>query len=246
MSEDLVNVISRYKGSHDILGVIHGDYIVYDKSSEEPIKGAIRIPNYGYNLYSYLLYIIENYENLPKNVFLLKNNIFPRHMSRKEFQNLYSKKKKFFFSEKHIKTDGFFSFIDCDGNFNEINNSWFSVCKRHKYFGNFDSFDKYFIVDYKKVDYVKFSPGGNYFLKKDEILSNSIDFYKKILDVISYKENAIESYYVERAFGMFMDKKIQTRVDFNEEPTKLTFFKMFVLCLRHAFKKLSYSLSKVC
>ena len=47
------------------------NYIIYNKS-EKRLSNKFtsnKIKNYGYNLYSSLLYKIDNYENLPKTMF---------------------------------------------------------------------------------------------------------------------------------------------------------------------------------
>ena len=67
--------ISYFKGDFEwIYKLDPSKYIVYNKGDEDLPKEIknIRIKNVGYNLFSYLEYIIKNYNNLPDSIIFCK------------------------------------------------------------------------------------------------------------------------------------------------------------------------------
>ena len=58
------------------------NYIIYNKSGTKLSKeiNHINIDNVGYNLTSYLNFIIDNYNSLPDVIVFCKDNIFRRHV----------------------------------------------------------------------------------------------------------------------------------------------------------------------
>ena len=69
--------ISHFNGELDWINNLNrSKYLVYNKSKNKLNKtiNSIQIKNVGYNIYSYLKFIIENYDNLRYIVFC-KDNI---------------------------------------------------------------------------------------------------------------------------------------------------------------------------
>ena len=62
-------------------------YLLLKNTKDNKINN-IRIKNVGYNIYSYLKFIIENYENLPETIVFCKDNIFERHIKISTFISL--------------------------------------------------------------------------------------------------------------------------------------------------------------
>ena len=86
--------ISHFNGELDWVKKINkSNYLVFNKSNEilaEEIN-SIKIKNVGYNIYSYLKFIIDNYENLPDTIVFCKDNIFTRHLKIKTFISLLNR-----------------------------------------------------------------------------------------------------------------------------------------------------------
>ena len=77
--------ISHYK--NDISwaeDIKKGNYVIYNKSYSKLKKSInhINIENVGYNLYSYLNFIVNNYESLPRIIVFCKDNIFIKHLKK--------------------------------------------------------------------------------------------------------------------------------------------------------------------
>lgn len=74
---DSVIIISRYKENIDWIKNLKSSYVVYNKGDEIEIPHTVNIPNIGTEPYGYLLYIIDNYENLPDKVIFTQGDPFP-------------------------------------------------------------------------------------------------------------------------------------------------------------------------
>nr|MCR4995877.1 DUF3431 domain-containing protein [Butyrivibrio sp.] len=74
------------------------DYLIIDCSDDgktpDELKAAgynfIHVENTGHNLTSYFHYFIDNYDNLPEHIALLKGNIIGRHVSKEFFDRIYN------------------------------------------------------------------------------------------------------------------------------------------------------------
>ena len=203
--------ISAYSGDFEILNYAK-EYKVYVKDNSK-LSGipsdAIYIKNHGYNLYAYLLFIIENYYNLPEKILFTKNNIFPRHLSRDRFISLLERQSRYMFDAKSCIYRQPFAFIDIDGKFAELNNSWYTRNAQCKFFGSLNKFLEHFFdfIDYPV--YVKYPPGGNIMVGKNDILCRPREFYRSLIKCIDYKENAPESYFIERSLDIIFDENVK-------------------------------------
>lgn len=193
----------------------------------------------GYNINEYLSFIISNYENLPETIVFIKGNILKRHVSYEFFKRVLDN--KYFTSieewKPRKKNNGIFlksSYISRDGGWNEINNSWYLNKEKHptKYFNNFNTFMNFIFKSYTVPKYVRFCPGANYIVPKENILKFNKLFYKNLKQIIGYSQLSGESHILERAlFNIWnseyqvsnaMKKKINTNTKF---PAKDDFIK---------------------
>ena len=77
------------------------------------------------DLYSYLNFIVNNYESLPKVIIFCKDNIFIKHLKKEKFIKLINRK-VFTNLEDNDQVRRFPIYIgSSDYNYNEINNSWY-------------------------------------------------------------------------------------------------------------------------
>lgn len=179
-------------------------YIIYDRSDNDSFVNGlnfIKSPNVGYNIYDICSFIIDNYDNLPEHTTFCKGNIFPRHITKEKFEELMNN--KFFtplFDYKLHSPSMPVCMFSSDGNWSEINNSWYmNEGKPKKYFNNYNEFLNYIFVNPVIPNYVTFAPGGNYVVPKKQILKYGIEFYKNLRTFVSHSTFSVESHIIERA-----------------------------------------------
>ena len=195
--------ISHYNGDLNWIKYIkNNNYLVYNKSNNllsDDIKKK-NINNVGYNIYSYLDYIINNYNNLPNTIVFCKDNIFERHISINRFSELLKNEKFTSLEETIIQNNKFpVNVVFSDLGFAEINNSWYKLSFPRKYFSNFNQFFNFIFETSKKPQFISFSPGANYIVPKINILSRSKEFYINLLSFISHSKLSCESHFLERS-----------------------------------------------
>lgn len=179
-------------------------YIIYDRSDDDSfVEGFnyIKSPNVGYNIYDICSFIIDNYNELPEYTTFCKGNVFPRHVTIETFEKLMNN--KYFtpiFDYKLHKPYMPICMFSSDGNFSEINNSWYmNEGKPSKYFTNYNDFLNFVFVNPFIPNYNTFAPGGNYIVPKNMILKYGIEFYKNLRTFVSHDSFSSESHIIERA-----------------------------------------------
>ena len=215
--------ISHFNGELDwIKSIDKSNYVVYNKSNKELDKkiNNIKIKNVGYNIYSYLNFIIENYENLPSTIVFCKDNIFTRHIKINTFTSLL-KRDIFTSLEEKNKTLNFpISMQLSDNSFNEINSSWYKFDYSRKYFADYNIFYNYIFKNVRKPLFLKFAPGANYIVPKNHILLRSKNFYKNLLKFISHSQYSCESHFTERSLSLIWNSNIDSSENMNKRVTK--------------------------
>lgn len=172
------------------------DYEIWDRS-EVPMEGARVVPNIGSDLYDKLCWIIENYDNLPDIVILAKANLF-KYISKREFDEVKDNKTFTPLVTKYHEEVPGFSFYSEDGMYNEKNNGWYLIelppenIKVANVLGEWLGF-------YGKK-YLKFAPGANYILPKENILQHPKEFYQKLAKTCEWTRYPGESQMIERGF----------------------------------------------
>lgn len=186
-----VAVLSRYKEVNnfwqDLLSEKY-EVIVYNKH-----EGDNLLPNIGREGHTYLNYIIQNYDNLPDEVLF----------SQYDPIDHFSKKKAHFVNEMNIFLNK--NLVDFCG----IAPTDFDLIVRRRRI-NWVGFsrDLYGEFESKKINELLACGStlyGVFRVSKNAILRNSIDFYKKALEMISRACDPYEGYYFERMWKfMFM------------------------------------------
>ena len=206
--------ISYYEGDLSwIYKLDQSKYIVYNKSDKELPKEIknIKVKNVGYNLYSYLEYIIKNYDNLPDSIIFCKNNIFDRHLNKNLFLKLI-KRDIFTSLEENISEKyDFVSLTLSDQGFNEINTSWYKYNYDRLYFANYNDFYSFIFKGSVIPIFLKFSPGGNYLLKKENILIRPKSFYQNLKLFISHSQFSCESHFLERSLETIWTSNLEIK-----------------------------------
>lgn len=206
--------ISHFNGDISwVQNIKQGNYIIYNKSGmniDHITNNYISIKNVGYNIYSYLKFIIQNYDNLPNVTVFCKDNIFTRHINIELFLRLI-KRKCFTSLENYSKNYEFPVNINLsDNGFVEINNSWYKFNFPRKYFSEYNDFYSYIFKNFDLPDFIRFSPGANFVVPKENILLRSKNFYKNLINFIDYSELSCESHFLERSLNTIFDSNVQS------------------------------------
>ena len=215
--------ISYFKGDFEwIYKLDHSKYIVYNKSDEDLPKEIknIKIKNVGYNLFSYLEYIIKNYNNLPDSIIFCKNNIFDRHLNKYSFTKLIKRNIFTSLQEDSYGNNNFVSLNVSDQGFNEINSSWYKYNYDRLFFANYNDFYKYIFNSREVPTFLKFSPGGNYLLKKENILLRPKSFYQNLKLFLSHSQYSCESHFLERSLETIWTSNLEINPKMSKKLTQ--------------------------
>lgn len=194
-------IISRYNHDMSWLKDYTDDYVVYDRSDQVPMfEGAIEVPNIGSDIYDKFTYIIDNYENLPDVAVYTKANIF-KYITKEEF-DLIKDNKVFtpILTQKH-KTRFPISYYS-KGLYHEINNFWYlkpHPAKRKK--------ELVKLLGIKNKLYLRFAPGSNYIVPKENILRHSKEFYIKLREFLAWDVYPGEAQIMERSLYYLWSQK---------------------------------------
>lgn len=196
--------ISYFDGDLSWVEQICGsNYVIYAKGAlpANAPQDTVELPNIGYNIYSYLTYIIDHYDSLPEVIVFCKNNVFDRHVSRELFESVCARK-VFTPIEEPRRWDRIAfpaSVISSDGGYLELNNSWYITEYDRRYFHNFDAYYSFVFDAARRPDYLRFAPGANYVVPRDNILLRSRNFYINLREFVAHSQYSCESHFVERS-----------------------------------------------
>ncbi len=194
------------------------DYLIIDCSDDDKTRQQLKADglkfveteNTGHNLTSYFHYFIDNYDDLPEWIALLKGNIIGRHVSKEYFERVYNNKWFTFLYQdtrmwdryKKGGDEGSIASLLSEGGYIEHNNSWYmNQSHDYRYFYDMDDFYRFVYKDPVIPRECVFSPGGCYIVGRDQIRKNSETFYKNLNTLMEYRKESnfpAEAYLVER------------------------------------------------
>lgn len=186
-------ILSRYNHDMSWMEDYPAEYVIYDRS-ERPMKGSIKAPNIGSDIYDKFTFIIDNYNNLPQVAIYSKANIF-QYTSKKEFDEI--KDNKTFtpiLTQNHKEKEGVCYYKD--GIYYEINNNWFLIAHKPKNMETVIELKELLGID--TMEYIPFAPGSNYILPKKNILKHSKEHYKKLRSYLDWDIYPGEAQIMER------------------------------------------------
>ncbi|MFA6587801.1 MAG: DUF3431 domain-containing protein [Patescibacteria group bacterium] len=199
-------VISNYHNDLSWVPEYTENYLIYDKTSisvHPPKLNSQKVkksPNVGYNLYDYFDYIIDHYENLPDCIIFTKGNVFPRHVTKEYFDRIINND---FFTPiedyRMHKEKWPICFFASDGGFCELNNDWYLNYHETKYFYHYNDFLQFCFKNPVLPRYIRFAPGGNYIVPKENILKLPKIFYENLRTFVSHTQLPGEAHIIERA-----------------------------------------------
>lgn len=193
-------VLSRY--NHDIswLKEYTDEYVLYDRS-ENKLDGCIPMPNIGSDWYDKLTYIIDNYDDLPDTIILIKANLF-KYITKEEF-DLVKDNQLFtpLLTQHHKVYEPICRYIN--GMYEEINNAWYIGSHPIKH----DIKELMELLGIWGKEYVQFAPGSNYIVTRDVIHRYSKDFYGKLRAYLDWDVYPGECQIMERGiYNLWKDE----------------------------------------
>ena len=183
-------VVNQYKYDISWVSKYTDNYIVYDKGDTETEGDKIiKLPNIGSNIHTWFYYIIQNYDNLPDVIIFAKGNISPRHCKEEKLLKLINNNKFTpLESYEHVDTsDGSAMRLTDDGGYMEINNSWYVPHHVSRHFRSYNEFLKTVFVNPEISQWVRFPPGANYIVPRENILKYEKRFYQKLSSFVDYE-----------------------------------------------------------
>lgn len=189
-------IISRYNHEmHSIWPYIGEDYVLYDRSEcPLPLTNTIIVPNIGSDIYDKFTYIIDNYDNLPDVLCLIKANLF-KYITKEEFIEV---EKNTTFTP--LLTQNHKTYLPIcyykDGMYWEINNMWY--LSSHACKNKMIPYELQEILGVGGMEYVPFAPGSNYIVPKENILKHSKEFYKRLRSYLEWDIYPGEAQIMER------------------------------------------------
>ena len=215
--DDTFYIISNYNlNPTEILKFIQRDFILCHQGEHDMLELSLlnsrklkRSLHTGHNLSDYLEFIIENYSDLPERLGFIKGNIIGRHIEEDVFKSrikqngfvsLYSDNKTFkpIYSKAHHIINQFIAQQTAPGYFLEKTNNWYIKSRpTGKYFPKLEDMFK-FIANRELPKFITFIPGACMLVPRENILRNDLDFYKKLLESVTYEFFPVEAYHLER------------------------------------------------
>lgn len=229
------------------------NYIIFDKFHRYEVSDkVIHQKNVGQNIYDMLDFIINNYDNLPDvTIFCRSCIMFPKgrpkphsngNCSEEVFLSLVNNE---CFTELHDfgpeVHNGYSSKLDIDGGYLEINNDWWFKIIKSRYFVSLNDFFKDVFVNPELSEYIRFSPGANYIVPKENILKYEKYFYIRLREYVSWDIVIGEAHMLERALYIIFKKNLEIKKKYKKNPGLLLHFDLFlkrvyVLIMRSFFR----------
>jgi hypothetical protein len=234
-------VISNFNTNPDQYLRYCEDYHIYDQSTDISVKDGLKkkyskisfVENSGHSISNYFRYFIENYENLPCFIALLKANMIGRHISEEYFDRAINN--KFYtplYSDRNWVDRPGIAYQLNEGAFLEINNNWYAGSKPYKYFRTYNQLLSFIFVNPIMPNWLLFSPGACYIVTREQVLNYPKEFYENLKYIVSYQFFPAEAYHIERMLGVIFNGyyKIQPYMlncaDFEIELKKIETFQM--------------------
>jgi hypothetical protein len=201
------------------------NYLIFERGRGSGLPSTIDrnkvrfVTNNGSNFKDYFSFIIENYDNFPEVVYLIKGNVFPRHVRQHvfdtytnqiEYCSIIDRKKH----HVHFPLD----FFDSNDKYCEMNSDWFvHTGVPWKYFQDLDSFFQHFDKSLKPRMYTRFSIGAQYIVTRELVTKIPKQMYEDLFEIVSHGGLPIgytaECYIVERG----LERLWQHKPNFSEQ-----------------------------
>jgi hypothetical protein len=211
-------VLSRYEEDPSWIKEYTENYIIYNKGPAlDDSFNTKSMPNIGGNQYDIAHFIYDNYDNLPE--FMAFLQAFPwDHCNREKFDKIiYNEHFTSLESYEHLENTHA-HIKDRDGGYMEINNSWYIPAHNRTYgltckYKSYHEFMQILFRNYDFPNYIRFAPGSQYLIAKNDALRHSKKFWKFIIDELP-RNSMTEAHIVERSMLYILTGKYTVRNQF--------------------------------
>lgn len=193
--------------------------------------------NGGGNQLDILRTIVENYESFPDRMAFCQGWPFDHCMHHQFYESImHERRGPLEKLDNPPKNSAWRYSEEVDGGFVEINNSWYITHLNKKYSGSggayngtsissFDDFMFGLFANYKKIKYVRFSPGSQYIVSCFDIWKYPIEFWEALGAIIPKSpelNGGVEAHVIERALFHIFYGLLCLRVDYKDYLNRLT------------------------
>lgn len=213
-------VISRYKEDFSWIHEYTEDYLVFNKG--DPIENDSRVlnlENIGNNNRDISHFIFLYYEKLPDLIAFVQ--AYPFDHCKKEVFDILIQNEKFTPLEYYgSMPQNNWERRSYDGGFMEVNNSWYITQYgiSHKLYSKYATFDEFmfkYFDNYTPLEFIRFAPGGQYIIKKEQALYYPKSFWESLMLELNGL-NPPEGCFVERALWIIFMHQFNLRRRFYE------------------------------
>jgi hypothetical protein len=207
-------IVAHYIGSWEWIKEYTDNYIIYDKTNTLKETDKIKHQkNVGYNIYTIMNFIVENHNDLPDVCVFIKSNVF-KHCKKETFDKLINNNIFTPIEDYSHVPESYAHKKDSDSGYMERNNSWYIRShvqsygiQTNKYLRSYNQFLDMMFENPRYPNWIRFSPGANYIVPKNNILYYTKDFYEKLMSLVDYCRIPVEAHVIERAlFYVFTNK----------------------------------------
>lgn len=190
------------------------DYFVYDKSDNLLVSDRVfKSENVGFNVYDICSFCYYNYDILPELIAFLQGCPWD-HICRETFDKLiYNETFTPLEDYSHVK-ESYAHKKDVDGGYMEINSNWYLKLDppyKHRWYNSYDEFIDDMLVGVPHSKWIRFAPGGQYIVPRENILKYSRNFWGKLMGTVSYDQYPMEAHLIERALFTIFSAKYEER-----------------------------------
>jgi hypothetical protein len=225
--EQALLVVSSFNNDLSWLPRYSKNYFVFEQGAGSGLppqldESKVRfVPHSGSCFQDYFTFIIENYDNLPDILYLIKGNVFPRHLRQHVFDTYVTKIPPQALVDRRIHTTHFpEAFFAPDGHYFEFNSDWFFHAPvPRKYFQSVNALLKFLDPDAREYLYNKFSLAGQVITTREVIQRLPREAYEILSRIVTHDGTAVgytlECFLVERTLDrVWLGKasRIQTPV----------------------------------
>lgn len=207
-------VITRYEENIDWIKEYTSGCLVYNKGNTSLIcNNWIYAENLGGNQRDIARFSFEYYDQLPELVLFCQGYIWD-HCKQEVFSELI-KNNSFtpLESYKNIQVNSYCRITD---GYEEINNSWYVQAHNTSFgktcpYSSFDEFMNKYFINYTHLDWIRFSPGSNYIVPKENILKYSKKFWLSLMHEMD-ELNGTTAHIVERSLLYLLRGDYEPRI----------------------------------
>jgi hypothetical protein len=214
-------VVSRYSEDVTWIKEYTDNYVVYNKGL--PLGGEYKeliLPNIGNNQRDIFEFIYRNYDDLPEFIAFLQGNPFD-HCKKNKFDRLILNEQ---FTALESYEDNPVTHMhkkDEIGEYMERNDSWYvhhhyinwgrgGPTKIPSQFPTFNDFMSSLFINYKNLDWIRFSPGSQYIIEKRNALYYPKKFWELLMNILCRNDMA-EGHIIERAMWLILSNKYEIK-----------------------------------